>query len=112
MNPKYVPDRGHIVMVDFNPALGHEQKGRRPALILTVERYNKFGLCYALPITSKIKGFLTEVPLENTSIISGIILTNHLRVLDWKERNVEYIEKANEEILNEVNIRLRTLLEL
>ena len=112
MDTNYVPDRGDIVNVDFNPALGHEQKGKRPALILTVEKYNKFGLCYALPITSKVKGFLTEVPLENTNKISGVILTNHLRVLDWKERNIEFIEKASKEILNEVNMRLRTLLEL
>jgi len=108
----FIPDRGDIVMIDFSPSLGHEQKGRRPALIVTTEQFNKFGLCYALPITSKIKGFRIEVILQGTSKISGVILTNQLRVLDWKERQTEYIESINSDLMEEVNIRLRTILEL
>ena len=108
----YIPGRGDIVMINFNPSLGHEQKGRRPALIVTTKQYNKFGLCYVLPITSKIKGFHIEVILQGTSKISGVILTNQLRVVDWKERQVEYSETVSPDLLNEVNIRLRTILEL
>ncbi len=108
----YIPDRGDIVMLDFNPALGHEQKGRRPALILTSASYNKFGVCYAMPITSKSIGYRLEVKLESTNKIFGVILNNQMKALDWTERNVEYIETVNEAVMKEVNIRLRTLFEL
>jgi len=52
---KYIPDRGDIVMIDFNPSLGHKQKGKRPALILTSASYNKFGIFYAMPLHQKVK---------------------------------------------------------
>ena len=108
----YIPERGDIVLLDFDPALGHEQKGRRPALILTVQKLNKFGLCYVLPITSKIKGYLTEITLDYTHKISGVILTNQLRTVDWKIRNIEFVERVSDEILDEVNMLLKTMLEL
>lgn len=99
---KYVPDRGDIVWLDFNPQAGHEQRGRRPALTVSYKEYNgKIGLGLFCPITSKVKGYPFEVEVRGKSV-RGCVLSDQVKSLDWTVRNVEYIEKLNEERLNDV----------
>ena len=99
---KYIPDRGDIVWLDFNPQAGHEQKGRRPALTVSYKEYNgKIGLGLFCPITSKIKGYPFEVEVGAKSV-SGCVLSDQVKSLDWTVRNIEYIEKLDVEKLNDV----------
>ncbi|MEJ5188860.1 MAG: endoribonuclease MazF [Breznakiellaceae bacterium] len=102
MVKKYVPDQGDIVWLDFNPQQGHEQKGRRPALVLSFKEYNeKIGLAIFCPITSKIKGYPFEVEVMGEKI-KGCVLSDQIKSLDWTIRNIEYIEKIKNEKLEEV----------
>lgn len=98
----YVPERGDIVWLDFNPQLGHEQRGRRPALTLSHGAYNtKIGLALFCPITSKVKGYPFEVEVAG-KFIDGCVLSDQVKSLDWTVRNVEFIEKIAGDKLEEV----------
>ena len=97
----YTPDRGDIVWLEFDPQKGHEQKGKRPGIVLSKKEYNqKSNLAIICPITSKIKGYPFEVRIN--SIIQGVILSDQFRSIDWKSRNASFIEKTSEEILKEI----------
>jgi mRNA interferase MazF len=99
---KYVPDRGDIVWLDFNPQAGHEQRGRRPALTVSYKEYNgKIGLGLFCPITSKIKGYPFEVEVED-EVVRGSVLSDQVKSLDWTMRNIEYIGKVDKEKLDDV----------
>ena len=107
----YVPSRGDLVWINFNPQVGHERAGRRPALILSPANYNsKVGLAFLCPITSKIKGYPFEVALPQKLSVNGVILSDQVKNLDWKSRNVEFIGKLNNKSVDEVLQRLHTLL--
>lgn len=108
----YTPGRGDLIWVNFNPSKGYEQKGQRRALVLTPDKYNAFGLCYVLPITTAVKGYSVEVQLSSDQETSGVILTNQMLAIDWKSRNVAYIEKLETKTLDLVDSRLRTILSL
>ena len=102
MVKKYVPDQGDIVWLDFNPQLGHEQRGRRPALTLSFREYNeKIGLAVFCPITSKVKGYPFEVEVIGRQI-NGCVLSDQIKSLDWTVRNIEFIEKIDNEKLDDV----------
>ena len=106
----YTPDRGDIVWLNFTPQAGHEQKGKRPAIILSPKEYNKkTGLAVCCPITSNIKGYPFEV-IVNGKKIDGAVLSDHLKNLDWKARDIKYIEKAHAEVLNEVVEKISVLI--
>ncbi len=82
---RYIPDRGDIVWLNFHPQAEHEQTGRRPALVLSPRTYNhKMGLALCCPITSRIGGGPFEVRLPATSPIQGVVLSHHLKSLDWR----------------------------
>ena len=108
----YIPNRGDIVWFNFDPSKGSEQKGNRPAVILTPLNYNSFGLCYCMPITSKIKGYHIEVLLKKNQKTSGAILTNQMLAIDWKVRKVNFVEKLDIQSLSEIDSKLRTILNL
>jgi mRNA interferase MazF len=102
MVKKYVPDRGDLVWLDFNPQLGHEQRGRRPALTLSFREYNeKIGLGIFCPITGKIKGYPFEVEVIGEKI-NGCVLSDQVKSLNWTEKNVEFIEKIDKKKLEDV----------
>lgn len=106
----YIPESGDIVWVDFNPQSGHEQKGRRPALILSPTIYNaKSGLCLCVPITSKIKGYPFEVAL--TLEMPSVVLSDQVKSIDFHARNAEFIKKADETTLQEVKNNIMQLLD-
>lgn len=97
----YVPDHGDLVWIDFHPQTGHEQSGHRPAIVLSPKLYNsKTGLGMFCPITSKIKNLVFEVKIK-TGKISGVILSDHIKNLDWTQRNIKYIGKANKEAIRQ-----------
>jgi mRNA interferase MazF len=99
VNYRYIPDRGDIVYIDVNPSLGHEQKGRRPCLVLTEKKYNiKTELVIAIPITSRPLRYGTELPLEGQKIV-GSLMVQQIKTLDWKLREIEFIEKIKKETL-------------
>jgi mRNA interferase MazF len=106
----YVPDRGDIVWLQFNPQSGHEQAGKRPALTLSPKAYNqKVGLAVFCPITNQEKGYPFEVKVRSSKI-SGVILADQVKSLDWKKREAEFIVKAPSNIINEAIGLLKTLI--
>jgi mRNA interferase MazF len=106
----YIPNRGDVVWITFNPQAGHEQAGRRPALVLSPVSYNsKVGLAILCPITSQIKGYPFEVLIPVGLKISGAILSDQLKSLDWKVRQAELVCKLPSETVDEVLQKLSTL---
>lgn len=88
----YVPARGDVVWLDFNPQAGHEQAGRRPALVLSPASYNgKLGLAIVCPITSRIKGYPFEVPIPTGLAVSGVVLADQVKNADWQARNAQWL---------------------
>ena len=109
----YVPDAGDLVFLTFDPQAGHEQRGRRPALILSPRAYNsKSRLAIACPITGHVKGYPFEVLLPSGGKVSGAVLADHVKNLDWHARRVVLVTKAPAEIMTDVRERLRVLLGL
>ena len=107
----YVPDRGDLVWIHFNPQSGHEQAGRRPALVLSPAAYNgRVGLALLCPVTSQVKGYPFEVPLPAGSGIEGVILSDQVKSLDWRARAAERAGGAPESVVQEVLGKLSTLL--
>ena len=110
VSKSYIPERGDIVWLDFNPQLGHEQRGRRPALTLSFKAYNeKIGLALFCPITSKVKGYPFEVELELKKI-KGSVLCDQIKSLDWRERNIEFIEKIGDKKIEEVIEKIEVII--
>ena len=93
----YIPEKGDIVYVDFNPTKGHEQKGFRPALVVSNAIFNKYTkLVMLCPITSNDKDFPTHYLLRNTKKVKGSVLCEHIRSIDYEARNIKYVEKCSE----------------
>lgn len=106
----YVPERGDIVWVDFNPTIGHEQSNRRPAIILSSRVYNiKTGLILTCPVTSVIKGYPFEILLVKCKT-KGTVLSNQVRALDWRARNIKFIERSNTALASQVVEVLESIL--
>lgn len=109
----YVPDAGDLVWLTFDPQAGHEQRGRRPALILSPRAYNvKARLAIACPITSQLKGYPFEVALPPGGKIVGAVLADHVKNLDWHARRAVFEAKAPGDVVTDVRERLRALLGL
>src|SRR5262245_47768853 len=107
----YVPDRGDVVWLTFNPQAGHEQAGRRPAVVLSPAAYNrKVGLALFCPITNQIKGYPFEVLLPAGLKVTGAILSDQAKSLDWKARDTELIMQIPASVIDEVLKKLKTLL--
>ena len=107
----YVPDRGDAVWLNFDPQSGHEQAGRRPAIVLSPMSYNrKVGLCLFCPITSRAKDYPFEVAIPAGMKISGVILADQVKSLDWKARNTELIVRLPAAVTVEVLKKFETLL--
>lgn len=97
----YTPDRGDFIWLNFTPQAGHEQKGSRPALVISPLKYNKkTGLAVCCPVTSNVKGYPFEVVVSGKKI-NGAVLVDHLKNLDWKIRKAKFIEKASRAIMTE-----------
>jgi mRNA interferase MazF len=109
----YVPDAGDVVWVDFTPQAGHEQAGRRPAVVLSPKIYNeKAGLAVLCPITSHAKGYPFEVAIPDALPVRGVILADQLKSLDWRPRQVQRFGKIPASVLTTVRHRVAALLGL
>ena len=107
----YIPDSGDIVWIAFNPQAGHEHAGHRPALVLSPKAYNgKVGLAILCPITSQVKGYPFEVLIPDGLEVSGAILSDQVKSLDWKARKAEFSCKLPPTTFNEVVQKLSTLI--
>ena len=108
----YIPKRGDAVWVSLNPQAGHEQAGRRPAVVLSPAAYNrKVGLGLFCPITSHVKGYPFEVKLPEDMDVKGVVLSDQVKSLDWRARQAEFICQLPDTTIAEVLAKARTLLE-
>ena len=108
----YVPERGEIVWLRFDPQAGHEQAGRRPALVISPRAYNrKVGLALLCPITSHVKGYPFEVLLPNGLEAQGAILSDQLKSLDWRARKAKLLCKVPSAVLEETVARILALVD-
>ncbi|HXZ79773.1 MAG TPA: endoribonuclease MazF [Terriglobales bacterium] len=107
----YVPEYGDIVWIDFDdPPVGHEQSGRRPALVMSPSQYNRtIGLALICPITSRVKKYPFEVAVESGKI-KGVVLADHIKSLDWRVRRARLAGKAQAAITETVRKRLARIL--
>lgn len=113
MVKKYIPKQGDICFVDFNPSKGHEQSGFKPCLVLSINSFNNFTkMVIVCPITSNTKKFPTHYILTKTTKVKGAVLLEHIRSLDYEERNLKFVEKIQESELNEINDLLKIFFEL
>ncbi|HQO09542.1 MAG TPA: endoribonuclease MazF [Clostridiales bacterium] len=110
MVKQYIPQKGDLVWLDFTPQSGHEQSGRRPAIVLSPSEYNeKTGLGIFCPLSSKEKGYPFEVKIRNKNI-GGVILSDHIKSLDWGSRNAELISNVSDSELEEVLEKIKVLI--
>jgi mRNA interferase MazF len=105
------PERGDLVWIDFDPQAGREQAGRRPALVLTPARYNRLvGLLIACPVTRQAKGYPFESLLPADLPVTGVVLADHVRSLDWRARRSEFICKTPAKVVDEVTAKVQALI--
>jgi len=108
---KAIPDRGDIILLSFDPTLGHEQSGFRPAVVLSPEVYNKAsGLCLVCPITTSIKGYPFEVSLDGTKKTSGVALSDQVRSIDWQARKISIVDSISITSLATILAKVKPLL--
>jgi mRNA interferase MazF len=107
----YVPQRGDVVWITLNPRAGHEQAGRRPAVVLSPQAYNgKVGLAILCPITSQVKNYPFEVRIPSGWPIGGVILSDQVKSMDWRARKAEWICSLSLPTVCDVLEKLGTLL--
>ncbi|RMA96191.1 type II toxin-antitoxin system PemK/MazF family toxin [Hydrogenothermus marinus] len=106
----YIPKKGDIIHLNFNPSIGHEQKGNRYVVVVSHYIFNKnTGMCFAIPITSKYKGYPTEKYIEIGNI-KGYALIDQLKSIDYKARNIKFKAKLPEEQLEEILDIIETII--
>jgi len=109
----YVPERGDVVWITLNPQAGHEQAGRRPALVLSPSSYNGMvGLAIFCPITRRIKGYPFEVQIPQGLPIRGVVLSDQVKSMDWQTRQAEFICSLPVSFVADVLQRFTTLVTL
>jgi mRNA interferase MazF len=109
----YVPERGDVVWLAFTPQAGREQAGRRPAVVLTPARYNnRAGLAICCPITSQAKGYPFEVALPAGLPVSGVILADQVKSLDWRNRRAARLCRVPDDALQDMLLKLGAILAL
>ncbi len=108
---QYVRQRGDLVWLSFDPTKGHEQGGQRPAIILSNTKYNTVtGMAIVCPITNKAKGYVGEIPLPSDLTLKGVILSNHIRGIDYTKRRIRFSgEHVEEEVIEAVLKRLQLI---
>ncbi len=110
---EYVPQRGDVVWITLNPQAGHEQAGRRPAVVLSPQAYNgRVGLALLCPVTSQAKGYPFEVVIPPGLPVTGVVLSDQAKSMDWRARNAEKICSLSSAVIVEVLGKLRTLLDI
>ncbi len=99
----YVPKQGDLVVLSFDPQAGHEQKGRRPALVVSKETFNRStGLAFCCPITNTRRGIPFHVPVAPQGSLTGVVMVDQIKSLDFTARRVQFIAAASRELVEEV----------
>jgi mRNA interferase MazF len=107
----YVPERGDAVWITLDPQAGHEQAGRRPALVLSPAAYNgRVGLALLCPITGQAKGYPFEVAVPDGLAVTGVVLADHVKSLDWRARKATRICALPDQVVHQALSRLHALL--
>lgn len=107
----YVPSRGDLVWLVFDPQAGREQAGRRPAVVLSPQAYNhRVSLALVCPVTSHQKGYPFEVVLPDKLPIHGVVLSDQVKSLDWRVRQATFVSRLPEAVLDEILQKIATLL--
>ncbi len=107
----YIPDRGDIVWLEFTPQAGHEQAGRRPALVLSPRNYNdRSSLALFCPITSRVRGYPFEVQLPSSGPVIGVVLADQLRSQDWRARHAKFAARASPQTVSEAQEKIGVLM--
>lgn len=102
MVKEYIPKKGDLVILTFDPSAGHEQQGRRPALIISNEVFNQHvGLAIACPITNTDRNFPFHVKVESNQL-TGYIMTEQVKSIDYKVRKVKFVERVSDEVMDKV----------
>jgi mRNA interferase MazF len=110
--PRYVPRRGDVVWISLNPQSGHEQAGRRPAVVLSPVSYNgRVGLALLCPVTNQEKGYPFEVKIPTGLKVDGVVLSDRLKSLDWRTRRAEFLCKLPVGVTGEILAKASALLE-
>jgi mRNA interferase MazF len=108
----YVPSRGDLIWLQFNPQAGHEQAGHRPALVISPSSYNRrVGLAVCCPVTSRVKGYPFEVLLPEGLGVEGAILSDQIKSLDWRVRKASRIGSVPDDVLQETVGKLLALVD-
>lgn len=106
-----IPGAGDLIWVSFSPQAGREQAGRRPGLVLSPLSYNAtVGLCLVCPVTHQAKGYAFEVELPAGLPVAGVVLADHIKSADWRQRGGSFIARVSAEVLEEVRSKLKPLL--
>lgn len=109
MVERYVPERGDLVWTDFDPAAGHEQMGRRPALVLSPAIFNKkILLALVAPVTSRVRGHGFEVAVKGKKI-TGVVLCHQIKMIDFVERGLQFAEKAPASVTSEALAKIKAI---
>jgi mRNA interferase MazF len=109
--PRYVPDRGDLVWLDFDPQIGHEQAGRRPALVISHAKTNGANdLAFVVPITNQVKGYDAEVPLPAGLPVQGVLLCDQTKSSDWVARRIRYVGQAPTAVVNAATMKVVRLI--
>lgn len=108
----YIPKRGDLIYLDFTPTKGHEQRGKRPAIVVSNNLFNlNTRMAIVCPITSNTKNFPTHYKLEDSKKINGAVLCEHIRSIDYDARSIKYVEKASDNDLLSVIMLLMACIE-
>lgn len=112
MASAFVPGRGDVVWLVFDPQAGHEQAGKRPALVISPREYNRrVGLALVCPVTTRVKGYPFEVLLPQGVKAEGAVLSDQVKSLDWRARKAQHLCSVPREVMDEVVARLLALVE-
>lgn len=108
----FIPDRGDVVWINLDPQAGHEQAGVRPVLVLSPAAYNgRVGLMVCCPITTQSKGYPFEVLIKNNLKVSGVILADQVKSLNWKARGAKKKGRISEDELSETLNKLKAVID-
>jgi len=110
--PRYIPSKGDFITLSFDPQAGHEQKGRRPALVVSNDLFNKHtGLAIVCPLTNTARGFPFHLPVPAKSSLTGFVMVEQVKSVDFAMRRAKFVEQAPGEFVEEVLALIDTCLQ-